>query len=112
MSPSFQYETGEATSALAVGESGEFNAWQIGARFPMGALTPFVNFGDGEFEFRSPGLVVREDTRSWQIGTTYSLSSRTWIYAAVGEGRISGTDAGVSWRDREEGYSVGLVHTF
>ncbi|OYX14942.1 MAG: hypothetical protein B7Z09_10745 [Brevundimonas diminuta] len=110
--PSFVYETAEAKSSIPAGLSVESSAWQIGARFPMGAFTPFVSFGDGEIETRVPGFVSTTDTRSWQIGTTYNLSTRTWVYAAIGEGRMSGVDGGVSWRDKEEGYSIGLVHTF
>ena len=112
---SFVYEDGRATGTtvgVAGSNVGEFSAWQIGARFPMGAFTPFVSFGDGEIEGRSNGVLVdNADTRSWQIGTTYNLSTRTWVYAAVGEFRASGNIGG-AWRDKTDGYSIGLVHTF
>jgi len=112
---SFVYEDGRATTTtvgVAGSGVGEFSAWQIGARFPMGAFTPFVSFGDGEIEDRSNGVLVdNADTRSWQIGTTYNLSTRTWVYAAVGEIRASGNIGG-AWRDKTDGYSIGLVHTF
>lgn len=112
---SFVYEDGRATGTtvgVAGSNVGEFSAWQIGARFPMGAFTPFVTFGDGEIEARSNGVLVdKADTRSWQIGTTYNLSTRTWVYAAVGEIRASGNIGG-AWRGKTDGYSIGLVHTF
>lgn len=77
-------------------------SWEIGARFPMGALAPYITFGQGERN--------TDDVDGWQIGTTYNLSRRTWIYAAVGEAqRESAT--GINVR-KESGYAIGLVHTF
>jgi len=113
----FVYEDGErsARDFAVVGSRVEENrAWQIGASFPMGAFTPFVSFGDGERETLVGGVrTVSRDTRSWQIGTNYNLSRRTWVYAAAGEFRESGNAPGVARRDIEsEGYSIGLVHTF
>ena len=105
--PTFQYETSELTDAPGV--SHEFSAWEIGARFPMGAFAPYITFGDGEFESRDAGGVYTADSRSWQIGTTYNLSARTWVYAAVGEIRVSDREG---FRYTRDGYSIGLVHTF
>lgn len=88
------------------------NAWEIGARFPMGAFAPYVTFGQGEINTRASaaGAVTHNDTSAWQIGTTYNLSARTWVYAAFGEEQRE-TAAGVNVR-KEEGFAIGLVHTF
>jgi len=106
--PTFQYETSEITSSSVPGASVEFSAWEIGARFPMGAFAPYITFGDGEVDARMVGDAFKIDTRSWQIGTTYNLSTRTSVYAAVGE--IRATSPG--FRYERSGYSIGLVHTF
>ena len=78
------------------------NSWEIGARFPMGALAPYITFGQGERN--------TDDIDGWQIGTTYNLSPRTWVYAAIGEAQRE-TAAGINVR-KESGYAIGLVHTF
>ena len=78
------------------------NSWEIGARFPMGALAPYITFGQGERN--------TDDVSGWQIGTTYNLSTRTWVYAAVGEAQRE-TAAGANVR-KESGFALGLVHTF
>jgi len=88
------------------------NAWEIGARFPMGAFAPYVTFGQGEITTIAvaDGARTTNDINTWQIGTTYNLSARTWIYAAVGEAQREQTN-GINVR-KEAGYAIGLVHTF
>jgi len=111
---SFVYEDSELSTPAATLR--EFDAWEIGARFPMGAFTPYVTFGQGDINSRVglPGLNARDtgsnDTSAWQIGTTYNLSARTWVYAAFGEfqrDQANGTN-----NTKSDGYAVGLVHTF
>ena len=112
--PSFVYEQGELSRSLVGGASGngsfnEFNAWELGARFPMGAFAPYITFGEGEISQRGiTGATVSTDTSSWQIGTTYNLSTRTWVYAAFGEVELERT----GWSQKTDGYRIGLVHTF
>jgi len=103
---SFIYEDAQRT-APGIALDREHNAWEIGARFPMGAFAPYVTFGQGEITEQG---VNRFDTSAWQIGTTYNLSTRTWIYAAIGEDQIE-TAAGVNDTKRD-GFAIGLVHTF
>ena len=86
------------------------NAWEIGARFPMGAFAPYVTFGQGERTVIATNGVRTYDINTWQIGTTYNLSARTWVYAAIGEAQRE-TSAGLNVRE-ETGYSIGIVHTF
>jgi len=101
---SFIYEDSE--NSLAGVTQREFNAWEIGARFPMGAFAPYVTFGQGEITTGT----TPNDTSAWQVGTTYNLSARTWIYAAFGEFQ-SETSTGLNVLERT-GYSIGIVHTF
>ena len=107
---SFVYEDSsrDMVSALA---GVDRNAWEIGARFPMGAFAPYVTFGQGErTDIATTGVRTTDDINTWQIGTTYNLSARTWVYAAIGEAQRE-TAAGLNVRE-ETGYSIGLVHTF
>jgi len=84
----------------------EQNAWEIGARFPMGAFAPYITIGQGEITTGT----VNNDISSWQIGTTYNLSTRTWIYAAIGEDQRE--NANGTNNVQRDGFAVGLVHTF
>ena len=87
------------------------NAWEIGARFPMGAFAPYVTFGQGERTgITTAGVRTTHDINTWQIGTTYNLSARTWVYAGIGEAQRE-TAAGLNVRE-DTGYSIGIVHTF
>ena len=109
---SFVYEDARSTTtAVAATASNvrEFNAWELGARFPMGAFAPYITFGEGEITNRSAaGVVTATDTSAWQIGTTYNLSTRTWVYAAFGEIELSRP----GFSRKTDGYRLGLVHTF
>jgi len=118
---SFIYEDSELSLPGAL--VSEFNAWEIGARFPMGAFAPYITYGQGEINTlrdRTGGTALGaaafarnegvNDTSAWQIGTTYNLSTRTWIYAAVGEfqrDQANGTN-----NTKSDGFALGLVHTF
>ena len=97
----------------------DFNAWEIGARFPMGAFAPFVTFGQGEITSSAAlstalgggGLNTgSNDTSAWQVGTTYNLSARTWVYAAFGEFQRDAANGANNVK--RDGYAIGLVHTF
>jgi len=114
---SFIYEDSELS--LPTGLAREFNAWEIGARFPMGAFAPYITYGQGEINTRvnrvngtaqTGANAGVNDTSAWQIGTTYNLSTRTWVYAAVGEfqrDQANGTN-----NTKSDGFALGLVHTF
>ncbi len=101
---SFIYEDAEQTSRLL--PTREFNAWEIGARFPMGAFAPYITFGQGEITTGG----VANDTSAWQIGTTYNLSTRTSVYAAFGE--FQRDNANGTNHTSRDGFALGIVHTF
>ena len=101
---SFIYEDSQRSSTLNPGLNREHNAWEIGARFPMGAFAPYITFGQGEITAGT----VSTDTSAWQIGTTYNLSTRTWVYAAFGELELDRP----GFARQTDGYRIGLVHTF
>lgn len=81
------------------------NATEFGSKFPMGAFTPYVTLGSGKIEFDGDEI----KTKSFQLGTTYDLSKRTYLYAAAGSFKLS-DDSGFS--AKTTGYKAGLVHSF
>jgi len=104
---SFVYEDTRNSRGTGITDA---HSWEIGARFPMGAFAPYVTFGQGELVTGVGADRVVNDTKSWQIGTTYNLSARTWVYAAIGESQRDHTNGAL--RTRNDGYAIGLVHTF
>ncbi len=105
--PYLQYETTKATVAnlagLAISENNvlKSNATELGAKFPMGAFTPYVTVGSGNFK----GDGGKLKTSSFQIGTTYDLSKRTSVYAAAGQLKYKEVS-------KTNGYKIGLIHNF
>jgi predicted porin len=77
------------------------NATEIGSTFPMGAFTPYVTFGAGELEYAGSSI----KTSAYQLGTTYALSKRTYVYGGAGRFKVD-TVAETT------GYKLGLVHSF
>jgi hypothetical protein len=51
------------------------NATEVGASFPMGALTPYVTVGSGKITLGDDNI----KTSSYQFGSTYTLSKRTYV---------------------------------
>ncbi len=105
--PYIQHETTKVTVANANGfaftENNKLksNATELGAKFPMGAFTPYVTVGYGNF--KSDGEKLK--TSSFQIGTTYDLSKRTSVYAAAGQLKYKEVS-------KTNGYKIGLIHNF
>jgi predicted porin len=104
--PYIQFERTKAqiNNLLGAAVDGDFTtrATEIGAKFPLGAFTPYVTFGGGKI-----GDDVK--TSAFQIGTTYDISKRTYLYAATGNFKIK-EDGSNSIKTT--GYKLGLVHSF
>ena len=77
------------------------SATEFGASFPMGALAPYVTFGSGKLSLDGEEI----KTSAFQVGTTYSLSKRTSIYAATGQFKLKEVQ-------KTTGYKAGLIHAF
>jgi predicted porin len=84
---------GDATPGVSL----KTKATELGATFPMGAATPYVTFSNGKIEDTK--------TSAFQLGSTYNLSKRTYLYGAVGEFKIEDIQ-------KTTGYKLGLVHSF
>jgi predicted porin len=105
--PYIQHETTKVTLAnlagvaLTDGNTLKSSATELGAKFPMGALTPFVTLGSGNLKFDGEKI----KTSSFQVGTTYDLSKRTSLYASAGQIKLKEVS-------KTNGYKVGLIHNF
>ena len=107
--PYFQYEKtkntlssfGGTTLTAVDGNVVKTAAAELGAKFPMGALTPYITVSAGEFSFGGNDF----DTSAFQIGTTYDLSKRTSLYAGAGQTKFDGFK-------KSNGYKIGLIHNF
>ena len=104
--PYLQHETTKVTlsslggTALNTGNVLKSSATEIGSKFPMGAFTPYVTLSSGNVKMEN-----KIKTSGFQIGTTYDLSKRTSLYAAVGQLKLKDVS-------KTNGYKVGLVHQF
>lgn len=103
--PYLQHETTKVTLSSLGGTASngvlKSSATEIGSKFPMGAFTPYVTLSSGNLNFGGE----KTKTSAFQIGTTYDLSKRTSLYAAVGQLKLKDVS-------KTNGYKVGLVHQF
>ncbi len=105
--PYAQYEASKTTvgnllgAAIATNNSFKSSATELGAKFPMGALTPYITVGAGNFKFDGEKI----KTSAFQVGSTYDLSKRTSVYAAAGQFKLKEVS-------KTTGYKIGLIHNF
>lgn len=110
VAPYIQHESTKLTlgnaggEALTEGNVLKTKATEIGAKFPMGAFTPYVTMGSGKVKFDGESI----NTSAFQVGTTYDLSKRTSLYAATGQFSLKNDGAKI----KTTGYKAGLVHNF
>lgn len=104
--PYVMHETTKVTVSEFLGASGNYSlkskATEVGSTFPMGAVTPYVTFSSGKFKDTN---IEDIKTSAFQVGSTYNLSKRTYLYGAVGEFKVEDLQ-------KTTGYKAGLVHTF
>ncbi len=82
---------------------------EIGAKFPMGALTPYVSIASGSFKSEI-GNKRDAKTSAYQLGVNYDLSKRTSFYATLGQDKVKSTLENTNYK--RTGYSAGVVHMF
>jgi predicted porin len=116
--PYFALETGKTTPSTAVANTNsKYSAWELGSTFPMGAFTPYVIYGNGKIKGNTVGVATASNkTSAFQVGSTYALSKRTYVYGAVGQQKNTQNLASIATANRtavkESGYKLGLVHSF
>ncbi len=97
-----------ATSAgVAANGDTTSRGYELGSTFPMGAFTPYITYANIK---QSPNVGNNIKTTSYQIGTKYDISKRTFAYVAIGQEKDK-TDNSTLER-KANGYGAGLVHQF
>ena len=95
------------SAGIAANGSTTSRGYEIGSTFPMGAFTPYITFASIK---QTPNVGNSIKTTSYQIGSRYSLSKRTFTYAAFGQEKD--TTNNTSLQRKASGYGAGLVHQF
>jgi len=93
---------------LLAGYKVKTNATEIGAKFPMGALTPYIALASGKITINPAGTESAYKTSGQQMGALYDLSKRSYMYAAYGTDKMMINGSGLS----RDGFTLGLVHSF
>jgi predicted porin len=112
--PYFQLEQTKLTQGAGPAAI-KVRAFEVGSKFPLGAFTPYVTLSSGKHTFESggAGLPVGSTAKSsgFQVGTTYDISKRTYLYGAVGTDKVTG-GGGLTFTSKRSGVTAGLVHSF
>jgi len=111
-----QYTNGRnltETYTVAAGyiQGSAVKANKISASYQIGAVMPFVQYGQGVSEGVRTGANTSTDDKAFQIGSEYALSKRSSLYAAYGSHKKSlktNSTAATEVTDM----AVGLRHTF
>jgi predicted porin len=109
--PYFQFEQVKVSDIPAAGYD-KVRAFEVGSKFPLGAFTPYITLSSGKISTEAGST---NKIRGFQIGTTYDISKRTYVYTAVGSDKKTGTNvaAGATASlTKNTGYALGLVHSF
>lgn len=102
--------TGPITNTDVLNSREKSNGYELGASFPMGALTPYVTVARAKSDAFLDGTFLDQNkTSGQQVGVNYDMSKRTKLYAVVGSNKIK--DRGVT-TDKFSQTSVGVMHTF
>ena len=87
---------------------------EIGAAFPMGALTLNVSYYDGKIDGREGAGKGKIDIDGYQLAALYSFSKRTTGYIAYGSAdadfSVSGAGGIVDFNTKQ--YGLGIRHSF
>ncbi|UUZ77494.1 porin [Polaromonas sp. P1(28)-13] len=113
--PYIQFENSKGTGVVGTGSEVKSRSWELGSKFPMGAFTPYITVSGGKIKtVASVGAAQTSvKSRGVQVGTTYDLSKRTYVYAAVGQDKNVAAALATGTGDvKRTGYALGLVHNF
>jgi len=98
----------QITGALLDGYTAKTNATEVGAKFPMGAFTPYFLMGSGKITINTGSEATEFKTKATQIGTTYDLSKRSSMYLSIGRDEMMNAGSGL----KRSGTTAGMIHTF
>jgi general bacterial porin, GBP family len=80
---------------------------QVGVKVPLGSASVFANYTDGSY--KSGNEVASRDDGAYQVGATYKLSKRTYLYAIHG---AVDTEVTQTIDLTEKQTAIGVVHSF
>jgi predicted porin len=83
--------------------------FEVGAKFPLGAFTPYVTANFNKF---TTDTTAKSKSTGFQVGTNYDISKRTSAYVALGSDKASNTSTGANAYVKKTGVALGLVHKF
>jgi predicted porin len=87
-------------------------AFEVGSKFPLGAFTPYITLSSGK---ASTQAGTSGKLRGFQIGTTYDISKRTYVYTAFGTDKTTQATVAAGSTgalNKNTGYALGIVHSF
>lgn len=104
------------SAAVAVGE-GKRRGYSIGAQFPLGAATPFLQYsrGDKNEVYNAGFASEKRDYTGYSLGVNYAFSKRTSAYIVAGRTNLeagSGTTANTGVEVKNTEATFGVVHSF
>ena len=79
----------------------------LGVSSKLGSVNVFANFADGEYE--TIAGTTSFDDGGYQVGATYSLSKRTYLYGIYG---MAETDITATTKQKDTQMALGVVHSF
>ena len=85
-------------------------AIELGSTFKFGAFNPYVLVSTGKLTEDYGVATATGKTSGWQVGSTYDLSKRTYVYAAFGQDKIK--DDNAAQNTKNSGFGLGVVHQF
>jgi predicted porin len=109
--PYFQFEQVKTSNVPAPGYA-KVRAFEVGSKFPLGAFTPYFTLSSGK---TSTDAGPTGKIRGFQIGSTYDISKRTYVYGAIGSDKTTASNVAAGATvgfSKNTGYALGLVHSF
>jgi predicted porin len=106
--PYFIFEQSKVNGAGSAYVKGR--AIEVGAKFPLGAFTPYVTANFTKFSTDVAG--AKGKAQGFQIGTNYDISKRTSAYVALGTDKTTDTSTAANNYVKKNGVALGLVHKF
>lgn len=97
----------KGNTATAAVKSNEHKGYEIGATFPMGAITPYISLAANKSTDLSDNAVTKYKGNA--VGVSYALSKRTSVYGQMANGKTK-LD-GVQTK-KASLTQIGLIHTF
>jgi predicted porin len=109
--PYVQFEQAK-NSAIPGPGFGKVRSFEGGSKFPLGAFTPYITLSTAKFK---DNVSSTGKARGFQIGSTYDISKRTYVYGAFGTDKATDTvvaPGAAAGFTKNTGYALGLVHSF